>query len=178
MLWMTELQVRNTGNTVIPEPDIYIRVDNETKMLGVQLEDVPPSSELEGTCSVLKDNTVIVAYPYLNPFHEHKQETTIKVLCDRRPENLTVEGGGKGWSVVFLSSAKKKRVKIKVNRIVAPLIIVGLLSFPLGAVLGLFPDIERSATRGLRIWLFGVVWLACSTMAQPILERWLTGRLR
>ncbi|HAL62263.1 MAG TPA: hypothetical protein DCP08_07665 [Chloroflexi bacterium] len=178
MLWMTELRVRNAGRIVIPEPDLYIQVDSHTKLLGVQLEDVPPSSELEGTASMVKDNTLVVAYPYLNPFREHRQETTIKVLCDRKPDNLTVEGGGRGWSVLFLSTAKKTKVTSKVKRIVVPLVIVGLISFPLGAVLGLFPDIETSATRGLITWLLGFVFLACSIIAAPILERWLTGRLR
>lgn len=178
MLWMTELKVRNVGRTVIPEPDLYIQVDSHTKLLGVQLEDVPPSSELEGTASALKDNMLVVAYPYLNPFHEHKQETTIKVLCDREPENLTVEGGGKGWSVVFLSSAKKRKVKSQVNRIVGPLVIMGLASVPLGMALGLSPDSERSAIRGLLVWLLGFVLITFSSMAQHVLERWLTGRLR
>lgn len=165
MLWMTELRVRNVGRTVIPEPDLYIRVDSLTKLLGVQLEDVPPSPELEGTASTVEDNRLVVAYPYLNPFHEHKQETTIKVLCDRKPEHLTVEGGGKGWSFAFLSSANKEEVKKKVAWIVGLSWAASIVSLALGLV-------------QVPFLLLGFVLFAWSIMAGPVLERWLIGRLR
>jgi len=117
MLWMTELRLRNVSKTVISEPKIFIQVDDETKVLDIQVQEVPPGSEAERVSLSVKDNTFMVAYPYLNPFHEHKQETTIKVLCDRKPETVTVEGGGKGWSIAFLSSSRKGHIEKTVKRI-------------------------------------------------------------
>lgn len=117
MLWMTELQLRNVGKTVIPEPKIYIQVDDETKVLDIQVQEVPPGSEADRVSLFVKHNTFMVAYPYLNPFHEHQQEAAIKVLCDRKPETLTVEGGGKGWSIAFLSSTLKQHIEKTAKRV-------------------------------------------------------------
>jgi hypothetical protein len=176
MLWMTELRVRNAGNTVISDPNIYVQVDNETKMLGVQLQGVPPSPELEETCSLIRENSVTVAYPYLNPFHEHKQETTIKVLCNRKPENLTVEGGGRGWSVAFLSSAKKQQIGRRAAKIVLISIFTVFASVILAGVIATFFPSAQTVSKSLT--MLAIVLIAWSLIAGPVLERWFTRSAR
>lgn|GEM_PF-4104162 len=118
MLWMTELQARNLGRDAISKVHLRVQVDNETRLLGADLANLPPGTQWDSdTYYQIQGNTLGVALAYLNPFHEHKQETTIKVLCDRKPETLSVEGGGKGWSTVFLSSAIKERAEKTSKRI-------------------------------------------------------------
>jgi len=171
MLWMTELRLRNVGKTVIPEPKIYIQVDDETKVLDIQVQEVPPGSEADRVSLSVKDNTFMVAYPYLNPFHEHQQQPAIKVLCDRKPETLTIEGGGRGWSLVFLSTARKGQTNERAGQI------AGL---SLGATIVVFVVawfLARSSASGRAptwIVVLGFVLFAWFMMSQWVAERLLT----
>jgi len=171
MLWMTELRVRNLGRDVISRVHLRVQVDNETRLLGADLANLPPGTQWDSdTYYQIHGNTLGIALSYLNPFHEHKQETTIKVLCNRKPQiPLTIKGGGKGWSVAFVSSTMKENVQRKAS-------IIFLLSTAMA--LGSLGYAVASEPPKKGILILGFVLLACSIIAEPILERWLTGRLR
>ena len=89
-----DLEIFNQGSEVIQRPTIRVALASGSRILGTRL--IPESN---GTQRILEGDGVTLTLPYINPVAQHKHIWKLSILADGDTEQITVSGGGVGWSV-------------------------------------------------------------------------------
>lgn len=98
-----KLAIRNRGPDTIKDIVLTIEFKSADKLLECELSGVDAESKIDG----LK---LVVAIPYLNPYRQHHETLTAKVVGDGEfRSGVVVTGRGAGWSAFYASAQRKYR---------------------------------------------------------------------
>lgn len=103
-LGQIEARVFNSGSEVIHEPSFVVSLPKKSEVLSVST-----SPEHFNAQWIVRDNTVTVSLPYLNPVRDHSQIVKLSLLTEGRTKIVGITGGGEGWSVKHLALPNPKR---------------------------------------------------------------------
>ena len=124
-LYMITFRVRNIGAKTIKDILFDVTVEEPTEILSIIQASWPYGADFSST---YRGNINTNRITYLKAFREHGDEAQFALLFDSKPTDLDVRGGGKDWSIAFLSSGLKDHIDETARQVRRWCSIVGLLS--------------------------------------------------